>query len=266
MPFEYGVDIAHFSAVPRPDQLEGWWRQGIRFVIVGCQRDSSAHGQLQALTADDRFQLEAYQYYIWDGSEAERAARAHKIMRDFGLRRLWVDVEEARGQTPQMQVCQAIRNVVLATRSAGFEAGIYTAAWCYPEITGSATEFSDLPLWHAAYPANREPPSFDTFKPYGGWQRPAIWQYVGTTDLSGINVDLNVREVAQAPAEGPAFPDGWIKEGNYQVLYNRSVAVMRIGSDDGAFPGRIAKNFGGRWLFLRSADDGRAFWSTQEGD
>ena len=201
MPFELGVDIAHFSTVPRQDQMQSWFDQGIRFVIVGCQRDPVAHGQLQALTAFGHFQLEAYQYYVWDGSEPDRTARAHTIMRDFGLTRLWVDVEEPRGTRTTDQVLGEIRSAVATTQAARFQVGIYTGAWCYGDITGDTDEFKGLPLWHAAYPADRQPPDFATFKAYCGWVRPAIWQYVGTTDLAGVNVDLNVRETnAQVPA------------------------------------------------------------------
>jgi len=266
---ELGCDISNFSAVPTREQLQCWWDGGIRMVIVGCQRDSAAHAQLQALTADGRFALEAYQYYFWDGSEVERTNRALKVMADFGLKRLWIDVEEARGQATQEQVTQAIRNAVITVTNAGLGAGIYTGGWCFPELTGNTTEFSGLPLWTAAYPANKQPPDFNTFHSYGGWTRPLIWQYAGSTDLCGINVDLNARELAVAAvAFGvvTSAKDGWLKEGNFQVLYNSGAAVLRVGSTDGQSPGRISKNFGGQWVYLRNDGQGRVFWSTEEGD
>ncbi len=272
MAIELGCDISNFSAVPNREQLDGWWERGIRFVVVGCQRDSAAHGQLQALIADGRFELEAYQYYYWDGSEVERTQRATRIMANFGLKRLWIDVEEARGAAAQEQVCQTIRNAVAATRAAGMEPGIYSGGWCYPDLTGNTKEFADLPLWTAAYPPDKQPPDFATFRPYGGWARPSIWQYTGSSDLCGINVDLNAREVAGASAARESgtrvIPgrEGWLKEGNFQVLYNSGVPVLRFGSTDGSFPGRISKNFGGQWIWLRNDAHGQAVWSAEEGD
>jgi hypothetical protein len=57
--------------------------------------------------------------------------------------------------------------------------------------------------------------------------------------------------------------DGWRSEPPYQILYNESVPVLRIG---GALPGRISKLFGDRYLWLRLGEKGVAHWSTEEGD
>jgi hypothetical protein len=56
---------------------------------------------------------------------------------------------------------------------------------------------------------------------------------------------------------------GWRSEPPYQVLYNASVPVLRVG---GGLPGRISKLFGDRYLWLRIASDGAAYWSDEEGD
>jgi hypothetical protein len=61
----------------------------------------------------------------------------------------------------------------------------------------------------------------------------------------------------------PPRSDGWQHEPPYQVLYNNSVPVLRIG---GGLPGRISKLFGERYLWLRLGDKGAAYWSTEEGD
>jgi len=57
--------------------------------------------------------------------------------------------------------------------------------------------------------------------------------------------------------------NGWRAEPPYQVLYNGSVPVLRIG---GGLPGRISKLFGDRYLWLRLGEKGVAYWSTEEGD
>jgi hypothetical protein len=56
------------------------------------------------------------------------------------------------------------------------------------------------------------------------------------------------------------------QEGNFMVVYNGGVAVFRFGSSDGRFPGRLSKNFGGTWYWLRTSADGTAKWSSEEGD
>ncbi len=57
--------------------------------------------------------------------------------------------------------------------------------------------------------------------------------------------------------------DGWRSEPPYQVLYNQSVPVLRIG---GGLPGRISKLFGEQYLWLRLGETGATYWSAEEGD
>ena len=61
-----------------------------------------------------------------------------------------------------------------------------------------------------------------------------------------------------------------VGEGNFIVTYNSNVAVQRVGSTDGLFPGRISKNFGGNWLWFRTLDPSgqlvAPYWSPDEGD
>jgi hypothetical protein len=52
--------------------------------------------------------------------------------------------------------------------------------------------FKELPLWYAHYDGVL---SFSDFKPFGGWQKPAIKQYKGSSVLCNVNgLDLNYRE------------------------------------------------------------------------
>ncbi len=60
----------------------------------------------------------------------------------------------------------------------------------------------------------------------------------------------------------PRHEDGLFPEPPYQVLYNEGVPVMRWG---GGLPGRISKLFGQNYLWLRN-DEGKAYWSDEEGD
>lgn len=68
--------------------------------------------------------------------------------------------------------------------------------------------------------------------------------------------------------------DGWQKIGKQMVLVNEGVEVFKVGDEAGEFPGRIAKNFGGRFYYLRmqQLDDidvplvADAEWTLEEGD
>lgn len=68
----------------------------------------------------------------------------------------------------------------------------------------------------------------------------------------------------------PAGTQRIVAEGNFIVIYNNDIPVIRYGSTDGQFPGRISKNFGGNWLWLRGLDESGNLmplhFSEKEGD
>ena len=72
----------------------------------------------------------------------------------------------------------------------GIRLGVYTSNSQWSPITGNSKILSSLPLWYAHYesPGN---PSFSDFVPFGGWSKPSVKQYAGTTSLCGCSVDKN---------------------------------------------------------------------------
>jgi hypothetical protein len=198
-----GVDFANYTPVPSPAQVECWWRAGVRFAIVGCQRSDIALAQVRALQADGRIKVEAYQFYYWDGSEAARTAQALEVMGATGLTRLWIDVEWAgavEAEPGPSMVLPALDRVVEQVEGAGFVAGIYTSARFWASMAGNSSHFAGLPLWHADYRSRfsvESLPDFDRdFREYGGWSRPTAWQWAGSVDLCGLNVDMNASDAA----------------------------------------------------------------------
>lgn len=77
----------------------------------------------------------------------------------------------------------------------------------------------------------------------------------GGNDMANLNGDGSQRIVS---------------EGNFVILYNGNVPVWRWGSTDGRFQGRVAKNFGGTFMYLRTLDDKgnlvAPYFSAVEGD
>lgn len=58
----------------------------------------------------------------------------------------------------------------------------------------------------------------------------------------------------------------WVeKEHQLVATTDLGLEVVAIGDPEGLFPGRIAKLFGDKWLWLRN-DNGNAVWSEEEGD
>jgi hypothetical protein len=57
--------------------------------------------------------------------------------------------------------------------------------------TDECPSFSDLPLW---YPHYNGILNFNDFKYFGGWSKPTMKQYIGTSTLCGIEgLGLNIQ-------------------------------------------------------------------------
>ncbi len=106
----------------------------------------------------------------------------------------WVDIEPGC-----FQDAQQVRDQGTANTTAGLPTGIYCGRYTLPAVFGDSTELADfgLPLWHAAY----EPPDYQSFIPYNGWDKPALWQWSSAGFITGfdqhqnriiVNCDMNI--------------------------------------------------------------------------
>lgn len=105
------------------------------------------------------------------------------------LERVWVDVEV------EGTLVEQIRGALALVREAGKETGIYSAHWFWVGHLGNPTDFADETLWNAFY--DQDPDlDFDNL-PFGGWtpDKVLMEQFQGTTNIEGIEVDLNVEFV-----------------------------------------------------------------------
>jgi GH25 family lysozyme M1 (1,4-beta-N-acetylmuramidase) len=70
----------------------------------------------------------------------------------------------------------------------GISLGIYASASQWNPIMGGSTQFKNYPLWYPHYDNN---PSYSDFSSFGGWTKPAMKQYIGTTSICSCSVDKN---------------------------------------------------------------------------
>jgi hypothetical protein len=121
--------------------------------------------------------------------------------------------------------------------AAGLKAGIYSGAWWWPGSTADCTEFSHLPLWHAAYPGDgREIRKVS----YGGWTDVAIHQYTSSLNVCGRNRDANYVFMEEeelpdpridkliAALGGEAAVDEWNARGN-SLLTGYALEQQKLG-------------------------------------
>ena len=193
-----GVDFSEYGGDLAPATAECWKQAGISFVIVQYSARMEQHlGILQAAGLE----AEAYVYLYWDRSPwnqtpADRTNAALQLAAGR-VSRLWLDAED---QTHPYNEAQ-LQDCVTVCKLAGIPCGIYTGRWWWVPQTGNSQAFAHLPLWHAEYVTNDPqarldlaPDPGDGFQPYGGWTRPTIRQFQGTSTLCGHSVDLNVAD------------------------------------------------------------------------
>ncbi|GAM23692.1 hypothetical protein SAMD00019534_068670 [Acytostelium subglobosum LB1] len=79
-------------------------------------------------------------------------------------------------------------SMLAGAKTAGVKVGVYTSASQWEPIMGSWDGGKALPLWYAHYDNS---PSFSDFSSFGGWTKPHAKQYVGSTTVCGLGVDLD---------------------------------------------------------------------------
>lgn len=102
------------------------------------------------------------------------------------LERVWVDCEIDGVLVDQ------VRGALELVKATQKPTGIYTAYWFWTEHMGNTDDFADYPLWNAFYDGD---PDIDFSRYlYGGWSMDKLYleQYQGTTDISGVECDLNI--------------------------------------------------------------------------
>ena len=102
---------------------------------------------------------------------------------------LWIDVEGTQyWSSSHSNNVNFIQQMVDEGVKKGVSIGIYTSNSQWSPITGGSTAFKKYPLW---YPHYDNSASFSDFVPFGGWSKPAIKQYAGTTSMCSASVDKN---------------------------------------------------------------------------
>merc|ERR1712093_132686 len=100
----------------------------------------------------------------------------------------WFDIEGTQYWNDVASNRAWLTEAVNQALSMGQTVGIYNSQYQWSSIMGSWTGASRFPLWYAHYDNN---PSFSDFSPFGGWNQPAIKQYVGNAVVCGAGVDKN---------------------------------------------------------------------------
>jgi len=124
---------------------------------------------------------------IFAKAEDELSSSNTTVGAKYGM--LWLDIEGTQYWSSSTSNNVAFLNdMVTEGKALGVSLGIYSSASQWSPIMGGSTKFSSLPLWYAHYDNSA---SFSDFSPFGGWSKPAIKQYAGTTAICSASVDKN---------------------------------------------------------------------------
>lgn len=158
------IDLGNYSAVPTQEQVRCIIEAGYTKAIVGTSFGSVWQAQI---TAFEQGGMDVDEY-VFPGHQPRSS------------RPFWIDCETGDA------TIQAIRAL------APTATGIYTRRGWWTSETGDwdiKSEFPHLKLWDASY---GDPPP--AFVPYGGFTEREIHQWHDSTNLCGLNVDLNIIE------------------------------------------------------------------------
>jgi hypothetical protein len=108
---------------------------------------------------------------------------------------IWLDVENTSLYFSNKSQNVSFLHTVMDTCNANWTGcgnkyccGIYANWTQWSAIMGSDTSFSKYQLWYPHYDGHT---SFSDFQPFGGWTKPNIKQFAGTTDRCGTQIDKN---------------------------------------------------------------------------
>jgi hypothetical protein len=215
------VDMSNFTDPLSPAAIQGLMAAGIGHVIVQAidpppnYPRGRTRAQIQACL-DAGLTVDAY-VWLWFDLDANDIHRKLHLLDGLNVRQLWLDVEDTAAVNYSQAACEARVSDALAACDtyptlSGARTGVYSGRWFWLDrrYMGNCTTFADRLLWDANYDDVA-----DTrlgYVAYGGWDRPTIKQFRGSTAIAGIGgLDLNVLSVefeAQlSPPTSPTLPD-----------------------------------------------------------
>lgn len=169
-----------------PSSINNAWNGGMAHVdgyIFPCYSCGNPAKQI-----DDTINyLSSHAVTVMKEGELAESYNSTSVGAKVGM--LWLDIEGTQywsGSTTNN--VNFLSSMVSEGKARGVSLGIYSSASQWNPIMGGSTKFSSLPLWYAHYDGN---PSFSDFSAFGGWSKPAIKQYKGTTSICSTSIDKN---------------------------------------------------------------------------
>ncbi len=126
------------------------------------------------------------------GNPQKQVQDAIKYLAGSHYDRIWLDIEANSNWTAHTDVnVKFISQIYAEFKAQNKKLGVYTEQSVYEKIVGKWTELSTLPLWYADVNHKKD---YHGFRPFNGWNKPAMKQYEITVQMCNTYVDLNYYE------------------------------------------------------------------------
>ena len=189
---EKGVDV---STLFKESEMKCVKEKGNGFFIPRCyesagQADPNCGANLKNAKAAG-LKTDVYMFpCVHCGNPEKQAEEAIKAAGSNHVGTWWIDIEPGGWGTDKAKNKKFIEDFAKGLKAKGKSAGIYTNYNFWMTICGlDYSGMSHLPLWYTH--ADNKAACSD-FKPFGGWKKPKMKQYTGTTSLCSGSVDLNI--------------------------------------------------------------------------
>eukprot|EP01116_Phalansterium_solitarium_P017426 TRINITY_DN4290_c0_g1_i2.p1 TRINITY_DN4290_c0_g1~~TRINITY_DN4290_c0_g1_i2.p1 ORF type:complete len:214 (-),score=80.96 TRINITY_DN4290_c0_g1_i2:160-801(-) len=191
---EWGVDVSQPTST---SSFQCMRNQGAEFAIVRAwesigQFDSAAPGSVAAAHAAGIPYVDVYMFPCPScGNPTGQMANLVNDLKSHGVSygMIWLDIEGPQYWSSDKQAnINFISGLISQAKAMGVHLGIYTSESQWIPITGGSTIGAGYALWYAHYDGAM---NFNDFSAFGGWTKPSIKQYQGTTSMCGAGVDLS---------------------------------------------------------------------------
>jgi len=168
---------------------------GVRFVVPrgfqsGGRVDPAVVHNIRNAKAAGISRVDVYLFpCVHCGNPAGQARELVNAIKGTGYGMVWLDIEIYQWSANHVSNRNFISALANGLKAEGARVGIYTSENNWSQIVGTEWDgVAEHDLWYAHYDGEA---NFGDFRPFGGWKKPSIKQYRGTTSLCGAGVDLN---------------------------------------------------------------------------
>ncbi|TNV75753.1 hypothetical protein FGO68_gene6955 [Halteria grandinella] len=194
-----GVDYSTLQSV---ETHQCWKNTGLHFAIPRAYKsfgafDTNGPRNVANARAAGFEYVDIYMFPCRGKDAASQVADLVNQMGNSNYGQIWLDIEtnESTGCSwaghSGDSNCAYVNELISAIKSHGKVPGVYSSYYMWESIMGHPLNcggHNGIPLWYAHYDNSQ---SFSDFHSFGGWSKPNIKQYAGTTTLCGGGVDFS---------------------------------------------------------------------------